>query len=166
MLSPVWYFYVHFMGHLFFLLKISCAFLEVGVGGSGGGKSISPSHLQICSVNWSLYLLWVWALAFHAPFLDVLTNIFQPRPFLFNERKAVKSCPLILETPSGWPGQFPFPVDMKLVLEELESLNICFYGSKWCHLSETPPAPHTDSPDSKFGGKKEKQKGIPTGVTF
>lgn len=26
------YFYVHFMGHLFFLLKISCAFLEVGVG--------------------------------------------------------------------------------------------------------------------------------------
>lgn len=24
---------------------------------------------------------------------------------------------------------------------------------------ETPPAPHTDSPDSKFGGKKKKQKG-------
>ena len=24
---------------------------------------------------------------------------------------------------------------------------------------ETPPAPHTDSPDSKFGGKNEKQKG-------
>ena len=24
---------------------------------------------------------------------------------------------------------------------------------------ETPPAPHTDSPDSKFGEKKKKQKG-------
>lgn len=33
---------------------------------------------------------------------------FSSGPSCFNERKAVRSHPLILETPSGWPGKFPF----------------------------------------------------------
>lgn len=48
-----------FMEHLFFMLKIPCAFLEVGEGEKRSGKIILAFHLQICSVDYSPYLPWV-----------------------------------------------------------------------------------------------------------
>ena len=72
-----------FMGHLFFLLKISCAFLEVGVGGEVERKIyFTISLANLLSGLESLPTVGL-STGFPCPFLDVLTNIFQPRPFLF-----------------------------------------------------------------------------------
>ena len=107
-LSPVWYFYEAFIFPAKNILCLSEGWGGRWWGGKWNGKIISASCLQICSVDWSFYLLWVWALAFHAHVWMSSLTYSSPGPSCFNERKAVQSHPLILDTPFGWPGQFPF----------------------------------------------------------
>lgn len=96
-----------FMAHLFFLLKISCAFLEVGEGGSEAEKLFQ--HPAYRSAQWTGVLTYgrfePWL--FHAHFWMSSLTCSSPGPSCFNGRKAGQSHPLILETPSGWPGKFP-----------------------------------------------------------
>lgn len=79
-MSPVWYFYEAF---IFPAKNILC----LSEGGGEGREVERKNYFSILLANLLSGLEFLptvgLSTCFSCPFLDVLTNIFQPRPFLF-----------------------------------------------------------------------------------
>lgn len=96
-----------FMGHLFFLLKISCAFLEVGNGEVERKNYFSISLTKLLSGLEPLPTSG-FSTSFHAHFWTSSLTCSSPDPSCFNERKALQSHPLIFEILQYGPMSFHF----------------------------------------------------------
>lgn len=146
------------MRHLFFLLKISCAFLEVGSREVERKNYFNISLTKLLSGLEPLPTS-SFGTGFHAHFWTSSPACSSPDPSCFNKRKAVQSHPIILEIPQDGPVSFHFSRWHETEFTEHRKsehlfLWVCMMSFVLNQHHPRPPTIiHTEDRGSEFGGE-------------